>query len=294
MVSNPAWYAVMALPYLMEFPHECTEQTFNRLYANALARHIAQSDPKIRRVFDQWKGTPALDSPLEKNQDLKAVMLEETPWVRQAQAESQARRNVGVLFDDNRLNDETAAACCASWPSSSLPTAPGRGSPAARPTTTSPSTSPPASAACGTWAWTIDVACAVKSLDRLDGWIDQHLPRDPQARPQGREPPEHHDRPVPVRPQLLPEGPAASPASTRRRSTTSWARRDSTGCKLACRQSQAHLAIALKRFGDARDGAGHPAVDQGTLGDQRGTGHVLARHWSCPGGGTARRSRPRR
>ena len=37
MVSNPAWYAVMALPYLMEYPHECAEQTFNRLYANALA-----------------------------------------------------------------------------------------------------------------------------------------------------------------------------------------------------------------------------------------------------------------
>ncbi len=84
MVSNPAWYAVMALPYLMEYPYECSEQTFNRLYANALARHIANSDPKIRRVFEQWRGTPALDSPLEKNQDLKSVMLEETPWVRQA------------------------------------------------------------------------------------------------------------------------------------------------------------------------------------------------------------------
>ncbi len=107
MVSQPAWYAVMALPYLMEFPHECTEQTFNRLYANGLARHIANSDPKIRRIFDLWKDTPTLDSPLEKNQDLKAVMLEETPWLKQAQAESQARKNVGILFDDNRLNDET-------------------------------------------------------------------------------------------------------------------------------------------------------------------------------------------
>ena len=108
MVSNPSWYAVMALPYLMEFPHECTEQTFSRLYANALARHIAASDPKIRRIFDQWKGTPALDSPLEKNQDIKSVILEETPWVRQAHAESQARKNVGILFDNNRLNAETA------------------------------------------------------------------------------------------------------------------------------------------------------------------------------------------
>jgi hypothetical protein len=107
MVSNPAWYAVMALPYLIEYPYECSEQTFNRLYANTLARHIAQSDPKIRRVFDQWRDTKALDSPLEKNQDLKSVTLEETPWLRQAQAESQARRNVGILFDSNRLDHET-------------------------------------------------------------------------------------------------------------------------------------------------------------------------------------------
>ncbi len=107
MVSQPAWYAVMALPYLMEYPYECTEQTFNRLYANSLARHIAQSDPKIARIFELWRNTEALDSPLEKNEDLKAVMLEETPWVRQADSESQARRNVGILFDDNRLDLET-------------------------------------------------------------------------------------------------------------------------------------------------------------------------------------------
>jgi hypothetical protein len=106
MVSNPAWYAVLALPYLMEYPYECSEQIFNRLYANTLARNIASSDPKIDRIFEQWKNTPALDSPLEKNQDLKSVALEETPWLRQAQSESQARKNVGILFDDNRLNYE--------------------------------------------------------------------------------------------------------------------------------------------------------------------------------------------
>src|SRR5690606_7201939 len=54
MTSQPAWYAVLALPYLMEFPYECSEQVFSRYYANALAAHIADSDPKIRRVFDLW------------------------------------------------------------------------------------------------------------------------------------------------------------------------------------------------------------------------------------------------
>ena len=106
MVSNPSWYAVMALPYLMEYPHQCSEQTFNRFYANTLARHIAKCDPKIVRVFQQWRATPALDSPLEKNQDLKSVMLQESPWLVQAKAESQARRDVGILFDQNRLDSE--------------------------------------------------------------------------------------------------------------------------------------------------------------------------------------------
>ena len=53
---------------------------------------------------------PALDSPLEKNQDLKSVMLEETLWLRQAKNESQARRNVGILFENQRLTNETQAA----------------------------------------------------------------------------------------------------------------------------------------------------------------------------------------
>ncbi len=108
MVSQPAWYAVLALPYLMEFPYECCEQTFNRYYANVLARHIAASDPKIRAVFEQWKGTDALKSPLEKNADMKAVMIEETPWLREAASESAARRNVGLLFDEARLKEESA------------------------------------------------------------------------------------------------------------------------------------------------------------------------------------------
>lgn len=107
-VSQPAWYAVLALPYLMEFPHECAEQTFNRYYANALARHIARSDPKIRAIFDQWKGTAALDSPLLKNEDLKGILIEETPWLRDATEQSAARARIAMLFDDNHMADQLA------------------------------------------------------------------------------------------------------------------------------------------------------------------------------------------
>ena len=111
--NNPAWYAVQALPYIMEYPYECAEQTFSRYYANILATHIANSDPKIKRVFDIWKNTPSSDallSNLDKNQELKALLLEETPWVLEAQDENERKHRIGLLFDLNRMSNESSAA----------------------------------------------------------------------------------------------------------------------------------------------------------------------------------------
>src|SRR5690606_28477494 len=50
--GNPAWYVVQALPYLAEYPHECAEQVFNRYYANALAGHIINKAPEVKKIFD--------------------------------------------------------------------------------------------------------------------------------------------------------------------------------------------------------------------------------------------------
>ncbi len=111
--ANPAWYAVQALPYLMEFPYECTEQVFSRYYANSIASFIANSNPKIKRVFDSWKNIPdskALLSNLEKNQELKSVLLEETPWVLDAQDESERKKRVGLLFDLNHMANNLKSA----------------------------------------------------------------------------------------------------------------------------------------------------------------------------------------
>jgi len=106
--SNPAWYAVQSMPYLMEYPYQCTEQVFNRYYANALASHIANSTPKIKQIFESWKGTDAMKSNLSKNQELKSAILEETPWVLDAQSEEQQRRNIALLFDLNKMSQEKA------------------------------------------------------------------------------------------------------------------------------------------------------------------------------------------
>jgi uncharacterized protein YfaS (alpha-2-macroglobulin family) len=116
--TNPAWYAVQALPYLMEYPYECAEQTFNRYYANSIATKIVNSSPKIKAIFEKWmaadslstrgegKGEGALLSNLQKNEELKSALLQETPWVLQAQNETQQKKNIALLFDMIRMSKE--------------------------------------------------------------------------------------------------------------------------------------------------------------------------------------------
>ena len=109
---NPIWYAIQALPYLMEYPYECNEQTFSRLYANTLASHIVNSHPRIKTVFDSWlnESPDAFCSQLEKNQELKSAILEETPWVLDAQNESMRKQNIALLFDLHRMAKENKVA----------------------------------------------------------------------------------------------------------------------------------------------------------------------------------------
>jgi len=255
MVSNPAWYAVMALPYLMEFPHECTEQTFNRLYANALARHVANSDEKIRRTFDLWKqaGGDTLDSPLEKNEDLKAVLIEETPWLRQAQAESQARRNVGILFDENRLNQETERLLRKlaeqQYDDGRWPWFPG--GPANDYITLYITTGFGRLRHLGA---SIDVAPAVRSLGRLDAWATEMYQQIPAAHRD-----ENHLSTLIAlylygRSFFLEDQAVADP---HREAVDYWlGQARKYWLQLAERQSQGHLALALKRFGDAESARG--------------------------------------
>jgi hypothetical protein len=106
--SNPVWYAVQALPYLIDYPYECAEQTFNRYYANTLAGFIVNKNPKLKQVFEQWKAdSSALLSNLQKNQELKQLLLQETPWVMQAESEAQQMKNLALLFDLARLSSQS-------------------------------------------------------------------------------------------------------------------------------------------------------------------------------------------
>lgn len=109
---NPVWYAVQALPYLMEYPYECAEQVFSRFYANSIATHIVNQNPKIEQVYEAWRreGADALVSNLEKNQELKGLLLEATPWVLHAKDETERKRRIALLFDMNHMRAELGRA----------------------------------------------------------------------------------------------------------------------------------------------------------------------------------------
>lgn len=109
---NPVWYAVQALPSLAIPENRNAFDLFTAYYVNSLAAHIAKSNPKLTAVFDQWKlsggSKEALLSNLEKNKELKSILLEETPWVMAAQDETQQKRQIALLFDLNLQNQQNA------------------------------------------------------------------------------------------------------------------------------------------------------------------------------------------
>ncbi|PQJ20632.1 alpha-2-macroglobulin family protein [Tenacibaculum sp. SG-28] len=106
ITSNPVWYAIQALPYLLESNAAGSEQIFSRYYANSIAQYITSSNPKIEEVFTQWASADLLISNLEKNQELKSILLEETPWIREAQSEEEQRKRIALLFEIHKIKGE--------------------------------------------------------------------------------------------------------------------------------------------------------------------------------------------
>ncbi len=106
--SNTAWAALQSLPYLMEYEHDCSEQVFSRYYANAIASHIIKSNPKIEEVFEKWRkeGKP---SKLEMNEELKSILLAETPWVLDNQTDEEQKNRLAFLFSLDQMRQSAQA-----------------------------------------------------------------------------------------------------------------------------------------------------------------------------------------
>ena len=111
--GNPAWYAVQALPALSEPTGDNAIDWAAALYANTLAAHIAQAQPRIKAVLNQWKALPDKESflsRLQENQDVKNILLNESPWVMEATGEAERQARIATLFDLNRQSNRLISA----------------------------------------------------------------------------------------------------------------------------------------------------------------------------------------
>ena len=110
--AHPAWYAVQALPVVAHPQNEDALSWATAYYANSLAAFIVKENPRIKQVFDSWKaqgGTKeTFMSNLQKNQELKNILLAETPWLTEATNEAEQKQRIATLFDLNTMNSQLA------------------------------------------------------------------------------------------------------------------------------------------------------------------------------------------
>lgn len=110
--AHPAWYAVQALPVVAHPQNEDALSWATAYYANSLAACIVKENPRIKQVFDSWKaqgGTKeTFMSNLQKNQELKNILLAETPWLTEATNEAEQKQRIATLFDLNTMNSQLA------------------------------------------------------------------------------------------------------------------------------------------------------------------------------------------
>ena len=110
--AHPAWYAVQALPVVANPQNEDALSWATAYYAHSLAACIVKENPRIKQIFDSWKaqgGTKeTFMSNLQKNQELKNILLAETPWLTEATNEAEQKQRIATLFDLNTMNSQLA------------------------------------------------------------------------------------------------------------------------------------------------------------------------------------------
>ena len=112
--NNPAWLMIQALPAIGK-PHDNDAiSQMASYYANSIGKFIIDQNPKVKTVFKLWqeeKGNEtSLMSALEKDQELKDLILNETPWVMDADRETEQKERLVDFFDDNLIQDRLNSA----------------------------------------------------------------------------------------------------------------------------------------------------------------------------------------
>ncbi len=105
--ANPIWTAIEALPSVANSMSYSATSLANMFYVTTMAAMEAQRHPEILSLADRRRAAGSVDSiylQLERNQELKQIVLNETPWVAAADAERSRLENLAQLFDTLTLS----------------------------------------------------------------------------------------------------------------------------------------------------------------------------------------------
>mgnify|MGYP003289412505 CR=1 FL=1 len=112
--DNPAWLVVQALPSLATPLKDNAIDLATAVYVNVLGRKLVTDNPRIKTAVDQWRmeqgEETSLQSSLAKNQELKDIVLSETPWVNEAESETEQKQMLAAFFDANTIDSRVASA----------------------------------------------------------------------------------------------------------------------------------------------------------------------------------------
>ena len=99
--ENPSWQVVSALPGLRDGKINSSVEAAAALFSAAVADGLMRDNPEIARVLRRWveTGDSALVSNLEKNSELKTMLLNSTPWVSEALSDTERMQRLALLFD---------------------------------------------------------------------------------------------------------------------------------------------------------------------------------------------------
>ena len=111
--NHPAWLMIQALPTVGNPVDDNAISQAASYYANAIGQFILKQNPQAAMAFKLWKqeaSGESLTSQLEKNQELKDLILNETPWVLDAERETEQRQRLGDFFDENLMQNRLNSA----------------------------------------------------------------------------------------------------------------------------------------------------------------------------------------
>ena len=115
--NQPAWLMIQALPTLGTPSDDNAISQAASFYTNSLGRYILQQNPQAKTAFELWRQESgvgsqetSLTSALAKNQDLKDLLLNETPWVLDADNETEQKQRLADFFDENLMQNRLSSA----------------------------------------------------------------------------------------------------------------------------------------------------------------------------------------